>query len=111
MREVVHRIDAPFIARAVVRNVRDSVNYGARLNITNTLMSKRYLKKLVEEGFVRGWDDPRMPTIMGLKNRGVPPVALKKFCADVGVAKAVALGREGARFGQSAAGCGNFFRR
>ena len=59
----------------------------ARLNITNMLMSKRYLKKLVDEGFVRGWDDPRMPTIMGLKNRGVPPEALKKFCADVGVAK------------------------
>ena len=59
----------------------------ARLNITNTLMSKRYLKKLVDEGFVRGWDDVRMPTLMGLKNRGVPPEALKKFCADVGVAK------------------------
>jgi len=51
------------------------------------LMSKRYLKKLVDEGFVRGWDDARMPTLMGLKNRGVPPEALKKFCADVGVAK------------------------
>ena len=63
----------------------------ARLNITNTLMSKRYLKKLVDEGFVDGWDDPRMPTIMGLKNRGVPPVALKKFCADVGVAKAYSI--------------------
>ncbi len=59
----------------------------ARLNITNMLMSKRYLKKLVDEGFVRGWDDPRMPTLMGLKTRGVPPKALKKFCADVGVAK------------------------
>lgn len=63
----------------------------ARLNITNTLMSKRYLKKLVDEGFVRGWDDPRMPTIMGLKTRGVPPEALKKFCADVGVAKAYSI--------------------
>ena len=63
----------------------------ARLNITNTLMSKRYLKKLVDEGFVRGWDDPRMPTIMGLKTRGVPPEALKKFCADVGVAKAYSV--------------------
>lgn len=63
----------------------------ARLNITNTLMSKRYLKKLVDEGFVDGWDDPRMPTIMGLKNRGVPPTALKKFCADVGVAKAYSV--------------------
>jgi glutaminyl-tRNA synthetase len=59
----------------------------ARLNITNMLMSKRYLKKLVDEGFVRGWDDPRMPTLAGLRNRGVPPEALKKFCADVGVAK------------------------
>ncbi len=59
----------------------------ARLNITNTLMSKRYLKKLVDEGYVRGWDDPRMPTIMGLRERGVPPEALKKFCQDVGVAK------------------------
>lgn len=60
----------------------------ARLNITNLLMSKRYLKKLVDEGFVDGWDDPRMPTIMGLKRRGVPPESLKKFCTDVGVAKA-----------------------
>lgn len=59
----------------------------ARLNITNTLMSKRYLKKLVDEGVVSGWDDPRMPTLMGLKKRGVPPTALRKFCADVGVAK------------------------
>ncbi len=63
----------------------------ARLNITNTLMSKRYLKKLVDEGLVDGWGDPRMPTIMGLKNRGVPPTALKKFCADVGVAKAYSV--------------------
>lgn len=63
----------------------------ARLNITNVLMSKRYLKKLVDEGMVRGWDDPRMPTVMGLKNRGVPPEALKKFCADVGVAKAFSV--------------------
>ena len=63
----------------------------ARLNITNMLMSKRYLKKLVDEGCVRGWDDPRMPTIAGLRNRGVPPEALKKFCADVGVAKAYSV--------------------
>ena len=63
----------------------------ARLNITNMLMSKRYLKKLVDEGFVRGWDDPRMPTIAGLRNRGVPPEALKKFCSDVGVEKAYSV--------------------
>ena len=63
----------------------------ARLNITNTLMSKRYLKKLVDEGVVRGWDDPRMPTLAGLKNRGVPARALKKFVEGVGVAKAYAV--------------------
>lgn len=63
----------------------------ARLNISNMLMSKRYLKKLVDEGVVRGWDDPRMPTVAGLRNRGVPPEALKKFCSDVGVAKAYSV--------------------
>ncbi|MBP5373016.1 MAG: glutamine--tRNA ligase, partial [Clostridia bacterium] len=60
----------------------------ARLNITNTVMSKRYLKKLVEEGTVGGWDDPRMPTLSGLRNRGIPAEALKNFCEEIGVAKA-----------------------
>lgn len=60
----------------------------ARLNITNTVMSKRYLKKLVEENTVVGWDDPRMPTLSGLRNRGVPAEALKNFCEEIGVAKA-----------------------
>lgn len=60
----------------------------ARLNITNTVMSKRYLKKLVEEGAVEGWDDPRMPTLTGLRNRGVPAEALKNFCEEIGIAKA-----------------------
>ncbi|MBE5764848.1 MAG: glutamine--tRNA ligase/YqeY domain fusion protein [Clostridiales bacterium] len=60
----------------------------ARLNIANTVMSKRYLKKLVEEGTVRGWDDPRMPTLTGLRARGIPANALKNFCEAVGVAKA-----------------------
>ena len=60
----------------------------ARLNITNTVMSKRYLKKLVEDGAVDGWDDPRMPTLTGLRNRGVPAEALKTFCEEIGVAKA-----------------------
>ena len=60
----------------------------ARLNITNTVMSKRYLKKLVEDGAVDGWDDPRMPTLTGLRNRGIPAEALKKFCDEIGVAKA-----------------------
>lgn len=60
----------------------------ARLNITNTVMSKRYLKKLVEDGAVSGWDDPRMPTLTGLRARGIPAQALKNFCEAVGVAKA-----------------------
>ena len=60
----------------------------ARLNITNMVMSKRYLKKLVEDGAVDGWDDPRMPTLTGLRNRGVPAEALKNFCEEIGVAKA-----------------------
>ncbi len=60
----------------------------ARLNLTNLVMSKRYLKKLVEEGSVRGWDDPRMPTLAGLRNRGIPAEAVKDFCARAGVTKA-----------------------
>ena len=60
----------------------------ARLNVTNLVMSKRYLKKLVEEGSVHGWDDPRMPTLTGLRNRGVPAEAIKDFCSRIGVAKA-----------------------
>lgn len=60
----------------------------ARLNITNTVMSKRYLKKLVEDKAVTGWSDPRMPTLTGLRNRGVPAQALKNFCEAIGVAKA-----------------------
>ena len=60
----------------------------ARLNITNTVMSKRYLKKLVEDKAVSGWDDPRLPTLTGLRARGIPAEALKNFCEAVGVAKA-----------------------
>ena len=60
----------------------------ARLNMTNTVMSKRKLKQLVDEGVVDGWDDPRMPTICGLRRRGCTPEALKNFCSAIGVAKA-----------------------
>lgn len=60
----------------------------ARLNVTRTIMSKRYLKKLVDEGFVAGWDDPRMPTISGLRRRGFTPEAIRDFCDRIGVAKA-----------------------
>ena len=60
----------------------------ARLNIERTIMSKRYLKKLVDEGLVDGWDDPRMPTICGLRRRGYTPTAILKFVAEAGIAKA-----------------------
>ncbi len=60
----------------------------ARLNIKNTIMSKRFLKRLVDNGAVEGWDDPRMPTLSGLRKRGFPKDAINAFCAAVGVAKA-----------------------
>jgi len=59
----------------------------ARLNLTHTVMSKRRLLQLVQEGAVRGWDDPRMPTISGLRRRGVPPEAIRTFADRIGVAK------------------------
>ena len=60
----------------------------ARLNLTYTLLSKRVLTELVRGGHVGGWDDPRMPTIAGLKRRGVPPAAIREFVKRIGVAKA-----------------------
>lgn len=60
----------------------------ARLNLTNTVMSKRKLKQLVDEGVTDGWDDPRMPTIAGLRRRGYTPEAIRNFCNEIGVAKA-----------------------
>ena len=59
----------------------------ARLNVTNTITSKRKLRQLVEEGHVRGWDDPRMPTISGLRRRGYTPASIRDFCERIGVAK------------------------
>ena len=60
----------------------------ARLDLTNTVMSKRYLKALVDDGVVEGWDDPRMPTIAGLRRRGYTPEAIRDFCEKIGVSKA-----------------------
>ena len=59
----------------------------ARLGINNTVMSKRKLRQLVEEGYVSGWDDPRMPTICGLRRRGYTPAAIRSFTDQIGVAK------------------------
>ncbi|MDE7216460.1 MAG: glutamine--tRNA ligase, partial [Clostridia bacterium] len=59
----------------------------ARLGMTRTIMSKRYLKKLVDEGKVSGWSDPRMPTLSGMRERGYPPQAIKTFCQEIGVSK------------------------
>ena len=60
----------------------------ARLNLTNTVMSKRKLKLLVDEGITDGWDDPRMPTISGVRRRGYTPESIRNFCAEIGVSKA-----------------------
>ncbi|HEX3011862.1 MAG TPA: glutamine--tRNA ligase/YqeY domain fusion protein [Syntrophomonadaceae bacterium] len=79
--------------------VLDNVDYGrsehgrpqqiefARLNLSYTVMSKRKLRELVEKGYVKGWDDPRMPTISGLRRRGYTPEAVRDFCERIGVAK------------------------
>ena len=75
--------------------VRDNVTLPAkprqiefsRLGITNTVMSKRKLRKLVEDGIVDGWDDPRMPTLCGLRRRGYTPLSIRNFCERIGVSK------------------------
>ena len=63
----------------------------ARLNMTRTVMSKRKLRKLVEEGIVSGWDDPRMPTLCGLRRRGFTPKSIRNFCDRIGVAKSASV--------------------
>ncbi len=63
----------------------------ARLNVTHTIVSKRKLKRLVDEGVVSGWDDPRMPTLAGLRRRGFTPGAIRAFCDMIGVAKQASL--------------------
>ncbi len=63
----------------------------ARLNITNTVMSKRYLRELVERGIVDGWDDPRMPTLCGLRRRGYTPTSIFEFVRGAGISKADSL--------------------
>lgn len=67
-------------------HVPHQIEFG-RLNVTNTIMSKRYLRQLVESGKVIGYDDPRMPTLVGLRRRGYTPEAIKKFITDAGLSR------------------------
>ena len=77
-----------FLDQVVIENgFRPKQREFARLNLSFTIMSKRKLLKLVEDGIVNGWDDPRMPTISGLRRRGFTPASLRKFVETVGVAK------------------------
>jgi len=77
-----------FVENCECKNVPHQYEF-ARLNLTHTVMSKRYLKKLVDDGVVSGWDDPRMPTLSGVRRRGYTPAAIRDFCDRIGVAKAV----------------------
>ena len=77
-----------FLNQVVAENsIRPKQREFARLNLSHTITSKRKLMNLVEEGYVLGWDDPRMPTVSGLKRRGYPPSALVSFAKAAGVAK------------------------
>ena len=79
-----------FLANVSVPHVPHQYEF-ARLNMTHTIMSKRYLRKLVEEGHVRGWDDPRMPTLRGMRRRGYPAAAIRKFIDEIGISKVNSL--------------------
>ena len=75
---ILEQVDAPSTPRQIEF---------ARLNLTYTVLSKRILRRLVEDGHVAGWDDPRMPTIAGMRRRGYTPAAVRSFCRDIGVAR------------------------
>ena len=75
-----------FVSECEMENIPHQYEF-ARLNITNTVMSKRKLKELVDNNIVNGWDDPRMPTISGLRRKGYTPASIRNFCREIGVAK------------------------
>ena len=74
------------VAECEMESTPQQIEFG-RLNISNTVMSKRKLKQLVEENYVDGWDDPRMPTISGLRRKGYTPEAIREFVRETGVSK------------------------
>lgn len=74
------------VEQCEMENTPQQIEFG-RLNVTNTVMSKRKLKQLVEEGFVDGWDDPRMPTISGMRRKGYTPESIRAFVRETGVHK------------------------
>ncbi len=76
-----------FLDQLVTDGLRPKQREFARLNLNYTITSKRKLQRLVHEGKVTGWDDPRMPTISGLRRRGYTPMSLRKFAEAVGIAK------------------------
>src|SRR3954462_12676664 len=74
------------VEQCEMESTPQQIEFG-RLNVTNTVMSKRKLKQLVDEGFVDGWDDPRMPTISGMRRKGFTPESIRKFVRETGVGK------------------------
>jgi glutaminyl-tRNA synthetase len=74
------------VERLIAANRPKQIEF-ARLSVSYTVLSKRRLIQLVQEGHVRGWDDPRMPTVSGMRRRGFSPEAIRSFCAEIGVAK------------------------
>ncbi|WP_040206179.1 glutamine--tRNA ligase/YqeY domain fusion protein [Neobacillus jeddahensis] len=74
------------VAQCEMESTPQQIEFG-RLNVTNTVMSKRKLKQLVEEGFVDGWDDPRMPTLSGMRRKGYTPESIRAFVRETGVHK------------------------
>lgn len=75
-----------FVKECEMESVPRQIEF-ARLNLTNTVMSKRKLKALVDNGIVDGWDDPRLPTISGLRRKGYTPESVRNFCREIGVSK------------------------
>lgn len=74
------------IKETEMEHVPTQIEFG-RMNITQTILSKRSLKFLVSSGLVQGWDDPRMPTLRGMRNKGYTPESIKKFILEIGLSK------------------------